>query len=131
MSHGSAAFAAECPIFKPMLRSVSPHTNRNVATSGYKKGTVLKSSGGGTPGTLLPYRTYSTHGRSYKTSSRPCGATNRRVDIECEGRTGRGFFLIEVAIQDNRLVMRGGDMPRYYGLGRMHEVAPACLTRSQ
>jgi len=35
---------------------MAPHTNRSAATSGYKKGIVLKSSGEGRRGTLLPYR---------------------------------------------------------------------------
>src|SRR6266852_1031967 len=68
----------------------SSNTNPNAATSGCKRDTVLKSTGEGRRGTLLPCRTYSTHGHSYKTSGRLCGATNHRVDIECEGRTGRG-----------------------------------------
>jgi hypothetical protein len=42
---------------------------------------------------LLRYRTYSTHGRRYKTNGRPCRPTSRRVGIECEGRTDRGFSL--------------------------------------
>src|SRR5207253_9870949 len=66
---------------------------RSVATSRRERDTVLKSTGVGTPGTLLPCRTYSTHGRSYKASGRPSGVTNHRVGIECVGRTGRGFSL--------------------------------------
>ena len=72
---------------------MTANTSRSVATSRRKRDTVLKSTGAGTPGTLLPCRTYSTHGPSYKTSGRPCGATNHRVGIECVGPTGRGFSL--------------------------------------
>jgi hypothetical protein len=72
---------------------VRARTNGNAETTAYKRDTVLKSTGGGTPGTHLRYRTCSTHGRRCKTSGRPCGATNRRADIGREGRTGRGFSL--------------------------------------
>ena len=54
---------------------------------------MLKSTAGGTLGILLPYRTCSMSGRRRKTSGPPCGATNRRVGIECEDRRARGFSL--------------------------------------
>ena len=73
--------------------SVSPHANRSAATTAYTRDTASRSTGGGRRGTLLLWRTYSTHGRSYKTSGRLRGATNRRVGIECAGQTGRGSSL--------------------------------------
>src|SRR6266852_206584 len=56
------------PILDRCSESVRSNTSRNAATSGYKRDTVLKSTGGGRRGTLLPSRTYSTHVRRYKTS---------------------------------------------------------------
>src|ERR1035437_8170537 len=55
MSHGGAAFVL-LPILNRCSESVSPHTNSSAATSGYERDIGLKSTGGGTPGTLLPYR---------------------------------------------------------------------------
>src|ERR1700682_5808045 len=104
---------------------MAAHTNRNVATSGYKKGTVSKSSRGGTPGTLFPYRTCSRGGHRYKTSGRPCGATNRRVDIVCEGRTGRGFSLDQARDPKPRTIWRGhprGHTCHNYDLVRMQSM---------
>src|SRR5438309_11871429 len=75
-----------------IAKEFTAHTNRNVATSGCTRGTGLKSSGGGTPGTFLPCRTYSTHGRSYRTSGRPRGATSRRADIRMRGPEGLRLF---------------------------------------
>jgi 3-oxoacyl-[acyl-carrier protein] reductase len=43
-------------------------------------------------GTLLLCRTCSKSGRSYKTSGRPCVATNRRAGIECGGPDGSRLF---------------------------------------
>src|SRR5882724_413743 len=85
--------SSEESILNRCSESVSPHTNRNVPTSACKTGIALKSSDEDRRGTLLPCQTYSIHGRSYKTSGRPCGPTNHRVGIECVGRTGRGFSL--------------------------------------
>ena len=109
MSHGSATiiFLLESPILSRRSESVSAHTNRSVATSGYKKGIVLKSTVEDKRGTLLPYQTCSTHGRTCKTSDRSCGATNHRVDIECVGRTGRGFSLDQARDPRPQTIWRG------------------------
>jgi hypothetical protein len=90
------------------LDFMTAYTNRNAATSRCKRDTVLKSTGGGRRGTLLLSRTYSTHGRSYKTSGRPRGATNRRVGTGYGAGGAEALLLIELAIQDNRLIMREG-----------------------
>src|ERR1700686_3503495 len=101
---------------------MAAHTSRNVATSGYKKGTVSKSSGGGTPGTLLPYRTCSRGGHRSKTNGRPCGATSRIADIVCGGPTDRGFSPDQARDPIPRTI--GGPsgrahMPQYYDLARI------------
>src|ERR1700730_2017821 len=65
------------------------------------------STGGGRRGTLLPFRTCSMSGRRYKTSGRPCGATNRIVDIVCVGQRGRGFWLGRARDPRLRTIWRG------------------------
>lgn len=101
--------------------SVTAHTNRNVATNGYKRGIVLKSTAGDKPGTLRLCRTYSTHGRSHKPNGRPCGATNRRVDIECEGRMGRGFSPGRAPDPKQRMLWRNPPTGRTLSRHRSYE----------
>ena len=121
VSHGSAAFAAECPILNRCSESVSPHTNRNVPTSACKTGIALKSSDEDRRGTLRPCQTYSIHGRSYKTSGRPCAATNRRVGIECEGSDGPRLFSWSVSrSKTTDWSCERAHIPRYYEPVRIH-----------
>jgi len=72
---------------------MTAYTSRNRATSVHRRGTASESTDAGKPGTLLPCRTCSASGRKYKTSGRPCGPTNRKAGIECEGLTGQGASL--------------------------------------
>ena len=69
--------------------SVTAHTILSVATSERTRGTVSKSTGGGTRGTRPQYQKYSMSGRSYKTTRHPSGVTSRILDIVCEGRRDR------------------------------------------
>ena len=91
-----------------IAKEFTAHTNRQAATSGRTRGTGSQSTGGGTPGTRLRYRTCSTHCRRFKTSGRHCGATSRRVGSGCGGRSRRGFSLSGLAIQDGGLVIGKG-----------------------
>ena len=65
-------------------------TNSSAVTSDCTKGTGFPSTDGGKPGTLLPCRRCSIHGRRCKTSGRLCAATNHKADIECEVLPARG-----------------------------------------
>jgi hypothetical protein len=48
--------------FAAARERITPRTTPNAATTCYEKGcTALKSTGEDRQGTLLPYRTYSTH----------------------------------------------------------------------
>jgi len=110
-SSGQELAITNCDHLRPSVR-LTFHTNPNAATNAYTRDTVWKSTGGGNPGRSLQYRTYSTHVRSYKTSGHPCGATSRTAGSGCEGRRVEALLLVEVAIQDNRLVTReGGHVP--------------------
>jgi len=86
--------------------TVRSYTSRNVETTAYTRDTVLKSTGGGTPGTLLPCRMCSMSGRSYKTICLPCGATIRRAGSRCVGRTDRGFSLDQPRDPRQRTISR-------------------------
>ena len=74
---------------------INANTNQNVGTSGCRRDTELKPTGGGRQGTHLPCRRCSANARTCKASGRPCGETNRRAGIGCEGRTGRGSSLAQ------------------------------------
>ena len=86
---------------------MSAHTNRSVATRRHKRDTVLKSTGEDRRGTLLPCRTYSTHGRKYKTRGRPCGASSRRAGSGCGGRMDRDSSLPQARDPRQRTIWRG------------------------
>jgi hypothetical protein len=86
---------------------VTARTNPGAETIRRTRGTALTSTGGGTPGKRLPYRTYSTHGRRYKTRGRLCGATNHIMGIEAGGRMGRDFSLGRGRDPKQRTIWRG------------------------
>ena len=89
---------------------MAAHTNRNAETSRCKRDTVLKS-------TVETRRAHSSGVERVPlmaTATRPAVvlavATNRRVGIECEGRTGRNPSLDRG--RDPRRQMIGPGLPR-------------------
>lgn len=96
---------------------INRDTNSSAATSDCTKGTGFQSTGVGRPGTLLPYRRCSIHGRRCKTTGRLCAATNHKGDIECEALPVRGSAPAQARVpkypRTLRTSFQEGHMPRH------------------
>jgi len=87
-------------------------TSRVNTPSQHTGGTAWKSTGGGTPGTPLPCRTCSTHGRRCKTRGLLRGVTSHTAGTGCANLKNHDSSLRRVRDPEPRTIWLG--TPRRY-----------------
>ena len=76
-------FPGPRPLAPLRAKCGATRTNPSAATSGGRRGTVWRATGGGTPGKSRPYRTCSRSARRCRTRRRPPAATSRTAGSGC------------------------------------------------
>ncbi len=97
-------------------------TNPSVATSGYKRGTESKPTGGGRQGRRPQCRPCSIRVCSHKTIGLLCGATQPQSGQRMRGLDGSWLFS-RSSSRSTTVLSATGLMPTYYDLVRICELA--------